>query len=221
MSFRDISRRSGSSKGSNKTTPPRKQLSERNDNAGIAVNGIGAQQQRSIQNSLNSSSNTAFSSQQYTESSYHSNPETIRDEEQLKLSQQREEDYALQLMREREQELQDINHKMHVVNEIYKDLGEVVDQQQEQIDNIEDQFGMAKDNARKGLEQLEKANSKGNKKCNRNNHEEAESDVEKQDECQFFLMKYVQKKMNSVRKMMSVCGGSATAEYSLGKDDDR
>ena len=123
-------------------------------------------------------------------------------------------------MREREQELQDINHKMHVVNEIYRDLGEVVDQQQDQIDNIEDQFGMASDNARKGLEQLEKANSKGNKKCSQKNDEEENGDDKRQDECQFFLMKYVQKKMNSVSKMMSVCGGSATAEYSLGKEDD-
>jgi hypothetical protein len=145
------------------------------------------------------------------------NADNIEDDQHLKLSQQREQDYAIQIMREREQELQDINHKMHVVNEIYKDLGEVVDQQQEQIDNIEDQFARTSDNTRRGLEQLEKANAKGSKK--NNEKQEGEEGDAQEGECQFFMLKYIQNKINSMGKMMSVCGGSATTSYSLGEND--
>jgi hypothetical protein len=215
MSFRDISRRSGA----NRTTPPKRQLSDRNSSGGSSV---GRTHQLTIKNSLHSSAgaSSSYSNIQNAELPYRycTDTDNSRDEQQLDLSQQREEDYAIQLMREREQELQDINHKMHVVNEIYKDLGEVVDQQQEQIDTIEDQFGRASDNARRGLEQLEKANAKGKKSSNAKQDETGEGETQ-QDECQFVLLKYVQNKMSSIGKMVSVCGGSASASYSLGEDD--
>lgn len=212
MSFRDISRRSGSSRGSSKSTPSKRQLSD-DKIASVAVGRT--QKQGSLNNSLHSCTGT-FSIQDVP--SYQpTNSDTIADDQHLKLSQQREQDYAIQLMREREQELQDINHKMHVVNEIYKDLGEVVDQQQEQIDTIENQFARTADNTRRGLEQLEKANAKGNNKNNKKQDGE-EGDAEEV-ECQFFILKYIQNKMNSIGKMMSVCGGSATTSYSLGEND--
>jgi len=214
MSFRDFSRRStGSSGGSRKTIP------KRTRNNSIAVNRTTQKQSssNSIHNSLNTSIGTDYASNP-AHSSFQSNTvENSRDEHTLSLSQQREEDFALQLMREREQELRDINQKMHVVNEIYKDLGEVVSGQQEQIDTIENQFGNAAENSRRGLEQLEKANSKGQKKNPDTNDED--KDETRQDECQFFLLKYIQNKMCAIGKMVSICGGSASANYSLGDDD--
>lgn len=213
MSFRDFSRRStGSSGGSRKSIPQRTNS--------IAVNRATQKQisSNSIQNSFAASVETACSNNLDSHSSLPSNTiDNSRDEHALNLSQQREEDFALQLMREREQELRDINHKMHVVNEIYKDLGEVVSGQQEQIDTIENQFGNAAENSRRGLEQLEKANSKGQKKNPDTNDED--KDDTRQDECQFFLLKYVQNKMCAIGKMVSICGGSASANYSLGEDD--
>jgi hypothetical protein len=182
MSFRDISRRSGSSRGSSKSTPPKQQLSD-SRNGSVAVGQT--QKQSSFNNSLHSSTGT-FSTQDVS-SHQPTNADNIEDDQHLKLSQQREQDYAIQIMREREQELQDINHKMHVVNEIYKDLGEVVDQQQEQIDNIEDQFARTSDNTRRGLEQLEKANAKGSKK--NNEKQEGEEGDAQEGECQFFMLK--------------------------------
>lgn len=208
MSFRDISRRSSSSKGSNKT-PPNRQLSG-GRNESVAVGRV--QKPNSVKKALHSS-NADFSTQQHESSFQSYNSDNVND---LKLSQQREQDYAIQLMREREQELQDINHKMHVVNEIYKDLGEVVDEQQDQIDTLEDQFGNANHNTQRGLEQLEKANSKGNKKTTKKEGEEEEG---QDGECNFFLLRYIQNKMNSIGKMMSVCGGSKTADYCLGDTD--
>jgi len=93
-----------------------------------------------------------------------------------------------QIMREREQEIRNINQGMHQVNEIYKvrqyttivpdislslvcinmlvphlfhkDLAHIVGEQQEQIDQIETQMDDANVNAEKGLEHIEKANVK-------------------------------------------------------------
>ena len=207
MSFRDISRQSGSSK-----SPPNRQLSE----GGIAAKRT---QKRiaSKDNILHSSTGPAYPMQQ---SDSHQLYNTINGGQHLQLSQQREEDYALQAMREREQELLDINHKMNVVNEIYKDLGQVVDGQQEQIDGIENQFGVASSNAQRGLEWLEKANAKGRKKGIETKQDGEEGkETRRQDECQFFLLKYIQNKMSSIRKIVSVCGGSASTSYSLGEND--
>ncbi|KAL7519645.1 hypothetical protein ACHAWX_004403 [Stephanocyclus meneghinianus] len=224
MSFRDISRRSGTGT----QTPPKRRLSERNG----AVEYLPAFGRTQSQNSSRKSAPRKKSApfpykipcgEESSHSKFNSHI-TSQDETSLHQIrvQQREEDYAIQVMREREEELRDINRKIHVVNEIYKDLGEVVDQQQEQIDVIEDKFGMASDNARRGLEQLERANANLNKQSKKNDPiVDGESEMETQDKCQFFLLKYMQHKISSLGKMLSVCGGSATVSYSLGENDHR
>ena len=70
------------------------------------------------------------------------------------------------MMREREEEIRNINKGMHQVNEIYKDLAHIVGSQQEQVDQIETQMEHAKSNAESGLEQVQKANDKyGQSQC--------------------------------------------------------
>ena len=103
-----------------------------------------------------------------------------------RLVEQREEQYAMEVMRQREEELKEINQKMHVVNEIYKDLGEVVDEQQDQIDELEGQFGRTADQTKRGLDQLEKANRRGNKRSGNCIDSEKEDRTNKQS--QFFLL---------------------------------
>ena len=69
-------------------------------------------------------------------------------------------------MREREQEIMNINRGMHQVNEIYKDLAHIVGSQQEHVDTIETQMEESRANAEQGLKQVEKANEKyGNAQC--------------------------------------------------------
>lgn len=71
-----------------------------------------------------------------------------------------------EIMREREEEIQNINRGMHQVNEIYKDLAHFVGSQQEQIDNIETQMEDSRVNAENGLKQVELANEKyGSSNC--------------------------------------------------------
>jgi t-SNARE complex subunit (syntaxin) len=71
-----------------------------------------------------------------------------------------------EIMREREEEIRSINQGMHKVNEIYKDLANIVSSQQEDIDCIETQMEDANANAQSGLRQVEKANEKyGQSNC--------------------------------------------------------
>ncbi|KAL7524309.1 hypothetical protein ACHAXR_000519 [Thalassiosira sp. AJA248-18] len=120
----------------------------------------------------------------------------------------------MQIMKQREDELRDINRKMHVVNEIYKDLGEVVEQQQEQIDQVEDQFGGAADATRRGLEQIEKANKTHKKMAEQNVGGEGSSSSSSDDKRkQFFLFHYLSKSASEIAKLVSVCGGSGSASY--------
>ncbi len=65
-------------------------------------------------------------------------------------------------MREREEEIRNINKGMHTVNEIYKDLAHIVGSQQEQIDQIENQMEDARNNAEAGLVQVQKGNDRHN-----------------------------------------------------------
>ena len=132
--------------------------------------------------------------------------------------QQREDDYAIQVMREREQELRDINRKMHVVNEIYKDLGEIVDRQQEQIDEIEEQVGNATDNTTKGLDQLERAN-KTRKRQKFETHIEQNNESGLQKQRHFLSLDFLRKgasdmvaKIGAAGKLVSLCG-SGSASY--------
>ncbi|KAL7526329.1 hypothetical protein ACHAWF_001728 [Thalassiosira exigua] len=121
----------------------------------------------------------------------------------------------MRAMREREEELRDINRKMHVVNQIYKDLGEVVDEQQDQIDEVENQFGGAADATRRGLEQLEKANKTHRKVAEAdadNNNAEGPGKWDR-----FFLFQYITKSANELSKLISVCGGAGSADYVEGE----
>jgi t-SNARE complex subunit (syntaxin) len=69
-------------------------------------------------------------------------------------------------MREREEEIRNINKGMHTVNEIYKDLAHIVGGQQEQVDTIENQMEDARDNAESGLSEVQKANERySNSQC--------------------------------------------------------
>lgn len=73
---------------------------------------------------------------------------------------------AEEIMREREEEIRNINRGMHQVNEIYRDLASIVNSQQEQVDVIESQMEDAKVNAESGLDQVTKANEKyGSSNC--------------------------------------------------------
>jgi t-SNARE complex subunit (syntaxin) len=73
---------------------------------------------------------------------------------------------AEEIMREREEEIRNINRGMHQVNEIYKDLAHIVGSQQESIDAIETQMEESRANAESGLKQVEKANEKfGSSNC--------------------------------------------------------
>ena len=73
---------------------------------------------------------------------------------------------AEEIMREREEEIRNINRGMHQVNEIYKDLAHIVGSQQDDIDTIEVQMEESRANAESGLKQVEKANEKyGSSNC--------------------------------------------------------
>jgi len=70
-----------------------------------------------------------------------------------------------EIMREREEEIRNINKGMHQVNEIYKDLAHIVASQQEQIDEVEAHMENANQNAESGLQQVEKANAASESSC--------------------------------------------------------
>lgn len=89
--------------------------------------------------------------------------EEYKQQMQMQLQEDR---LAEQIMREREEEIRNINRGMHQVNEIYKDLAHIVESQQEQVDNIESQMEESRNNAESGLTQIEKANDKfGSSNC--------------------------------------------------------
>lgn len=94
-------------------------------------------------------------------------PEALEQQQQLQIQMQIQEDrLAEEIMREREEEIRNINRGMHQVNEIYKDLANIVGEQQHHIDTIETQMDDARANAQAGLKQVEKANEKyGSNQC--------------------------------------------------------
>eukprot|EP00591_Stephanopyxis_turris_P005283 CAMPEP_0195521790 /NCGR_PEP_ID=MMETSP0794_2-20130614/19352_1 /TAXON_ID=515487 /ORGANISM="Stephanopyxis turris, Strain CCMP 815" /LENGTH=260 /DNA_ID=CAMNT_0040651411 /DNA_START=65 /DNA_END=847 /DNA_ORIENTATION=+ len=88
------------------------------------------------------------------------------DRQQLQMQLQQEEDAVnLQIMREREEEIRNINQGMHTVNEIYKDLAYLVEQQQEDVDKVEVHMENANASAQAGLTHVEKANENAQKQC--------------------------------------------------------
>lgn len=223
MSFRDFSPKSSASKkglpveGSNNNG--QRQPSPLHNRSTSASNNrpIPMQHFDSLQYSRSKSDSTY---QNHFSPSYidniglnNDNNNIITTTESSLLIQQREEEYAMQVMQEREGELKDIHHKMNVVNEIYKDLGEVVSTQGEQIDQLETQFGRAAESTRKGCEQISKANIKASKKVGKKGGEEEEGTSSSDKRQQFFLFRYLQKSANEISKLVSVCGGSGSANY--------
>jgi hypothetical protein len=92
-----------------------------------------------------------------------SSMEQYRMQQQIQLQEDRLHE---EIMREREEEIRNINKGMHTVNEIYKDLAHLVGQQQDHVDQIETQMEDSRANAESGLKQVEKANEKyGNSQC--------------------------------------------------------
>jgi hypothetical protein len=92
-----------------------------------------------------------------------SSMEQYRMQQQIQLQEDRLHE---EIMREREEEIRNINKGMHTVNEIYKDLAHLVGQQQDHVDQIETQMEDSRTNAESGLKQVEKANEKyGNSQC--------------------------------------------------------
>ena len=87
------------------------------------------------------------------------------EQQRLQQLQVQEDRLHEEIMREREEEIRNINHGMHTVNEIFKDLAHIVGQQQEQVDQIETQMEDSRANAESGLAQVEKANEKYGQQC--------------------------------------------------------
>jgi t-SNARE complex subunit (syntaxin) len=67
------------------------------------------------------------------------------------------EDLDERLLQEREEEIVAINQSVVKVNEIFRDLGELVSRQQEDIDAIEQNVQHSHAAAKSGLEQVAKA----------------------------------------------------------------
>ena len=88
------------------------------------------------------------------------------EEEARRMQLQMQEDrLAEEIIREREEEIRNINKGMHTVNEIYKDLAHIVGEQQDDIDAVEDHMEDANRNAQAGLNQVQKANEKADSAC--------------------------------------------------------
>ena len=88
------------------------------------------------------------------------NDAVLRQYQQQQILIQQEDRLQEEIMREREEEIRNINRGMHTVNEIYKDLAHIVSQQQHDIDTVETQMDQAHTSAQQGLQQVEKANEK-------------------------------------------------------------
>mmetsp|Transcript_31273 Transcript_31273/g.51619 ORF Transcript_31273/g.51619 Transcript_31273/m.51619 type:complete len:280 (+) Transcript_31273:133-972(+) len=87
--------------------------------------------------------------------------EMTQEEQKMQLELQLQTDRLNEeIMQEREHEIRNINHGMHKVNEIYKDLANIVGSQQEQVDQIEGQMEDSRANAEQGLGHIQKANEK-------------------------------------------------------------
>lgn len=61
------------------------------------------------------------------------------------------------ILQEREEEIREINQNVHKVNEIFKDLANLVDKQQHEVDQISELVEKSHQHAEKGLDQVQKA----------------------------------------------------------------
>eukprot|EP00536_Pseudo-nitzschia_multiseries_P002354 jgi/Psemu1/183425/e_gw1.31.131.1 len=122
-----------------RVTKQRKQFQQRST-AGDSTSGSGG-------GSGNGSSSSSTTTQNAAR--------TALEQQQMLVQQDRLQE---EIMREREEEIRKINHGMHQVNQIYKDLAHIVGEQQEHVDQIEDKMEESKTAAQSGLEQIHKAN---------------------------------------------------------------
>lgn len=83
----------------------------------------------------------------------------LNQEDMQQKVQMQEDRFAEEIMREREREIKNINKGMHQVNEIYKDLANIVGEQQVMIDKVETTTEQSKNNAEAGLAEVTKANN--------------------------------------------------------------
>lgn len=63
-----------------------------------------------------------------------------------------------EIIKERNEEIKTINQQMTSVNEIFKELAQIVHNQQDDVDNIEQMMENSHTHAKAGLEQIEQAN---------------------------------------------------------------
>ncbi len=133
------------------------------DIAAATISSIQQQQQskmRAASSATSGNSTMPFSLNNNSNHTGDENDEVLRQYQQQQLLVQHEDRLQEEIMREREEEIRNINRGMHTVNEIYKDLAHIVSQQQHDIDTIETQMDQAHTSAQQGLQQVEKANEK-------------------------------------------------------------
>lgn len=74
---------------------------------------------------------------------------------QLRVVDEREIDTAI--MEERDEAIRAVHQNVTVLNSLFKDMAQLVSEQQETIDQIESNVNSAHDNTQKGIGELEKA----------------------------------------------------------------
>jgi vacuolar-type H+-ATPase subunit I/STV1 len=127
-----------------------------------ATKKISYLQQQSANSAMNANaSGNPFYNAYPTSSGMEDDGNSILEQQRMQQQLQLQEDRLNEeIMREREEEIRNINKGMHTVNEIYKDLAHIVGQQQHDIDKIETQMEDSRANAESGLKQVEKANER-------------------------------------------------------------
>jgi syntaxin 7 len=130
------------------------------DMAKTKIASLQQQQQSSKMATSTNANNMPFFLNHDTNGTGDENDAVLRQYQQQQLLIQQEDRLQEEIMREREEEIRNINRGMHTVNEIYKDLAHIVSQQQHDIDTIETQMDQAHTSAQQGLQQVEKANEK-------------------------------------------------------------
>lgn len=78
-------------------------------------------------------------------------------EEERQQAETREDQYNIQFMQEREEEIQDINKKVNQVNDIYSELAGLIDGQQDLIDKVDMNIEESHANAKAGIANYEEA----------------------------------------------------------------
>ncbi len=108
-------------------------------------------------NNYRSSSHHYPEQQQQQQQQQHQQQHERRSTPQTKQTIMSEDEYTMQVMKEREDEIIKINQQMHTVGEIYKDLAHLVEGQQELIDQIDNHIDLANGYTQSGREQFKTA----------------------------------------------------------------